>query len=609
MSTNTQKEQLQFIIFDKTIEYQGKAKNRYRDYFKLAYKKKLSLEDIILFYHKNFPTSNQTEGWIQQQYLSINKLNLADINLNSKDNNYKDTANLDCFIDPSICHSQVNAQTKNKVDSIISDLILSVQNNNVNDTTDSNTVDMNDSNLESRFDSHSIDYNNYLVLGGDKLVIYIALEGQTNYKLIVISTKYTTYLELKRMITDKLGGCSLFYFYDFNGTRIDIDDIDSLNFFIQLVINNKSKSEIICKPLIFISQPMDLNSNETSYALQTSKNSINVSNNELSISNSNLVHNINVDEPNISQVDESPKIIHPIQKYKGHKGGVFSVAFAATGNYFVSCGKDKQIRVWNKVSQSSVILKNSNYIYLRCQFSPNSKYIAACSLMPQAEVWKADTGKLAHRFTGHESKVYDVKFDTAGTHLATASCDRTVRIWSMDAGKSVSKLEGHASMVFSCDFGSTDSRHVVSGGEDRAVRLWDWGTRTQVQALSQHSEAVWGVRYSQDDKYIASCGSDRRVIVWDVAMMRPLKIFTGHTSPVHDAIFSTDGRYIYSCGRDSRILRWPVHTSTDESDRFELYQGHSNTVYSLSYYQKPFEPPQLLSCSLDESILLWAPSV
>ena len=465
--------------------------------------------------------------------------------------------------------------------------------------------------------------------------IYVTLIPLNITKTIFV-TLQTTLTDMQKIISKKFG-LDLQLFYVEDGARIYIEDTESFYCFLShcnstglkakiygIDINNPTDIDQAYVPGLIPQSDctfLDTNSYNSTSIYNPERNYIVTSNmhnnsyskdiNQSELYTMNFTTPIGTPRANPLSLNENCSELKTVtfsRIFTSNSKSLYSCAFNKNGEKFATAGVDGCLNLWSVQKNDYLSCDSFKESVLGCAYSPDNQHIAGVGVEPEVIVLNANNLSTSRVLRGHSRTVYDVKFDPAGTHLATASCDRTVRIWSMDAGKSVSKLEGHASMVFSCDFGSTDSRHVVSGGEDRAVRLWDWGTRTQVQALSQHSEAVWGVRYSQDDKYIASCGSDRRVIVWDVAMMRPLKIFTGHTSPVHDAIFSTDGRYIYSCGRDSRILRWPVHTSTDDitsSHVTEEYIGHTDIVYKLSLVDVNTKYTQLLSVSLDGTARLW----
>ena len=637
------KQKLKFIVQDTTVEYEGKAKNRERDLMKYLMQKDVTDTVVIDTYRYNFPEIEENMSdtdILDKYYLAIKKSNekkntdritnkelsqqlnqvseepkenktikmkssienkikeakellifsgesetIENQHKDQSENSKTDQKELNQFIKSVVNTKRVSIADKvetelnsgiNKAQLIKSKKVKDVPKDNQTllsapakiPTYPSLNKDPSISFNLNRFEHSDKTEENPNVLNSPQknITVQLTMEGSNTYKLIFISS-HITYKELMAQVKSKYGISSSVYYMD-SADRIEIDDTDSLHFYIQSAIKRGLPPRFVCSPQC--SSP-----------------------------------------PAFCAVTPRPQ--HKMRDggvvFRGHTGAVYGCA-CGPGQSFVSCGRDKTVRLWGVETSHCAIIGGHSDISLSCDMAPSGKYIASSSIDPAVRIWKVKSGTLHQSLTGHHNKVFGTRFDTAGTHLATASCDRTVRIWSLSAGKSVSKLEGHASMVFSCDFGSTDSRHVVSGGEDRAVRLWDWGTRTQVQALSQHSEAVWGVRYSQDDKYIASCGSDRRVIVWDVAMMRPLKIFTGHTSPVHDAIFSTDGRYIYSCGRDSRILRWPVHTSTDESPINssyieEEYIGHTDTVYHLDLSKPINQHLHLISSSKDGTVRLW----
>lgn len=120
---------------------------------------------------------------------------------------------------------------------------------------------------------------------------------------------------------------------------------------------------------------------------------------------------------------------------KGHEGAVLAARFNSDGNYCLSCGKDRTIRLWNphrgiqiKTYKShgrevrdvhvnpyrlfpvlffSLLLKNSwaistNFIVL-CR--DNSK-LCSCGGDRQIFYWDVSTGRVIRKFRGHDSEVF-----------------------------------------------------------------------------------------------------------------------------------------------------------------------------------------------------------
>ncbi|CAE7196565.1 unnamed protein product [Rhizoctonia solani] len=160
--------------------------------------------------------------------------------------------------------------------------------------------------------------------------------------------------------------------------------------------------------------------------------------------------------------------------FKGHIGGIDSVAFSPDGTQVISGSFDRTIRVWD-VQRGAMIL-----------------------------------GPLK----GHTSAVRSITFSPDGTQLLSCSIDHTIRHWDIISGRMIGEpYKGHTDWVNSVSF-SPRGTYVASGGSDNTVRLWDVRIGRQLdEYFQEHSDCVYSVAFSPTGQYIASGSLDRRVII------------------------------------------------------------------------------------------------
>jgi len=126
---------------------------------------------------------------------------------------------------------------------------------------------------------------------------------------------------------------------------------------------------------------------------------------------------------------------------KGHQGAVLVNKFSSDGNYCISAGSDKSIRLWN----------------------------------PQK-------GLLIKTYTGHGWEVYDLDVSNDNSRIASCGGDRLVFLWDVASGRVIRKFQGHTSRVNCIAFnqsieGATPNSEVctvlITGSYDKTVRIWD----------------------------------------------------------------------------------------------------------------------------------------
>jgi len=87
-------------------------------------------------------------------------------------------------------------------------------------------------------------------------------------------------------------------------------------------------------------------------------------------------------------------------------------ALSADGNYCVTCGADKTIKLWN----------------------------------PHKLEDTGDTGLLLKTYSGHGYEVIDAQCSCDSSQLCSCSLDKTVFLWDVATGKITSKYRGHAGL-------------------------------------------------------------------------------------------------------------------------------------------------------------------
>lgn len=93
-----------------------------------------------------------------------------------------------------------------------------------------------------------------------------------------------------------------------------------------------------------------------------------------------------------------------VRELKGHQGPVRAVRFNVNGNYCLTCGNDKLLKLWNPYS--GVELKSyggHGYEVLDAVASNDSGKVASCSADRTVVLWDVSNGQIIRKFRGHIS--------------------------------------------------------------------------------------------------------------------------------------------------------------------------------------------------------------
>ena len=152
------------------------------------------------------------------------------------------------------------------------------------------------------------------------------------------------------------------------------------------------------------------------------------------------------------------------------------------------------------------------------EFSPDNKVVAACG-DKYVRAYSVKTGELILQLEGHAEDIFHFAFSPNRKWVAACSRDQTVRVWDAKTGEPIAVLVGHTDLIGAVSF-SNDSRWLASVGssQDSTVRIWNCGTwKEQTRATERGGSHSMFVAFSPDGRSVATsgyrghafCGCDR----------------------------------------------------------------------------------------------------
>ncbi|XP_048871736.1 WD repeat domain-containing protein 83 [Brienomyrus brachyistius] len=247
---------------------------------------------------------------------------------------------------------------------------------------------------------------------------------------------------------------------------------------------------------------------------------------------------------------------HLLRTVDCQQGAIRAVRFNADGNYILSCGGDKTLRLWS-----------------------------------------VNRGTLLKTYSGHGYEVLDADGSFDNSHICSCSSDKTVILWDVASGQVSRKLRGHAGKV-NCVRFNEEATVIVSGSIDGSLRCWDTRSRRPepIQVLDEARDGVSSVTVSEYE--LLSGSVDGRVRRYDLRMGQLHVDFIN--SPITCVCFSQDGQCTLSSSLDSTVRL--LDKSTGEMLR--EYTGHKNTSYKLDCCLS-HKDTHVLSCSEDGYVYFW----
>ncbi|KAG8226520.1 hypothetical protein J437_LFUL006910 [Ladona fulva] len=288
-----------------------------------------------------------------------------------------------------------------------------------------------------------------------------------------------------------------------------------------------------------------------------------------------------------------------LQSIDCQQGAVRAIRFNVDGEYCLSCGSDKSLKLWNPYHPR--LLKtyggHGNEVLDACGSCDNSQ-IVSCGADKSIILWNVTTGQPVRRLRGHASKVNCVRFNEESSVAVSGSLDNTVMFWDCRSRKNdpIQVLREAKDSISSLQV--TD-HEILVGSLDCHVRKYD--LRMTEVVCDFVGEPVTCVCFSEDGQCIIVSSSDNSVRLFDKDTGELLGEYTGHKSGdyfVESAAIANDA-YIISGSADGYVWCWGLVGGEVAK---KLPHGRDNTVvHSLSVH--PTKTVLLTACG--GTVRLW----
>nr|CAH8852800.1 unnamed protein product [Trichobilharzia regenti] len=224
------------------------------------------------------------------------------------------------------------------------------------------------------------------------------------------------------------------------------------------------------------------------------------------------------------------------------QSAVRAARFNADGNYCMTAGGDKTIKLWNPYN---------------------------CRLLKT--------------YTGHGGEVSDVQAGKDNSQLGSGGADCLVMLWDVATGQSIRRWRRHAgrvnSVLFISPFYNTDaldpSPILLSTGVDGMVLVWDARARTPypVQTMHEARDSVTCCAFRRNQ--IVTGSVDRCVRTYDIRRGEMIEDYIGY--PITSVSITLDSQCFLVGTQDSTLRLFDALTG----ELLNRYTGHTNQTYRM----------------------------
>jgi WD40 repeat protein len=124
---------------------------------------------------------------------------------------------------------------------------------------------------------------------------------------------------------------------------------------------------------------------------------------------------------------------------EGHGDRVTSASFSRDGTLLVTASRDREARIWDVATGSSLVLQGHFGPVRDARFSPDARWVVTAG-PGRAGLWDARTGVLVTLLRGHKGVLTSAGFDPTGRMIVTGGVDGTVRTYRCEICGGIEEL-------------------------------------------------------------------------------------------------------------------------------------------------------------------------
>ncbi|XP_004249878.1 uncharacterized protein [Solanum lycopersicum] len=283
---------------------------------------------------------------------------------------------------------------------------------------------------------------------------------------------------------------------------------------------------------------------------------------------------------------------------EGHAGAVLAARFNSNGEYALSCGKDRTIRLWNPHRGVHIKTYKAHGREVRdVHVTQDNSKLCSCGGDRQVFYWDVSTGHVIRKFRGHDSEVNAVKFNEYASVVVSAGYDKSLRVWDCKSRSTepIQIIDTFLDSVMSICLTKTE---IIAGSVDGTVRTFD--IRVGREISDNLGQPVNCISLSNDGNCILASCLDSTLRLLDRSSGELLQEYKGHIckSFKTDCCLTNSDAHVAGGSEDGYIYFWDLVDASVVSS----FRAHDLVVTSVSYHPKE---NCMITSSVDSTVRVW----
>eukprot|EP00771_Trimastix_marina_P000054 gnl/Trimastix_PCT/1053.p1 GENE.gnl/Trimastix_PCT/1053~~gnl/Trimastix_PCT/1053.p1 ORF type:complete len:445 (+),score=98.69 gnl/Trimastix_PCT/1053:58-1392(+) len=255
-----------------------------------------------------------------------------------------------------------------------------------------------------------------------------------------------------------------------------------------------------------------------------------------------------------------------IRQLAAHDGFVRGLAMGSQGDYLVSCGDDKTVKLWDLKNESDNPSEPLATFMGQAAFTcvdhhwTNDMF---CTTGVTCDLWNSNRSTPIHTFGWGTESIFHAKFNRVEHNiLATCGTDRSLVLYDVRAASPLRKLVMGMKINALC-WNPVEAFNFTVASEDCNLYTFDMRKLNHARTVHKdHLDAVLAVDYSPTGREFVSGSYDRTLRVFNEGAGRSREVYhTKRMQRIMCVSFSGDARFVLSGSDDMNVRLWKAQAS------------------------------------------------
>lgn len=256
-------------------------------------------------------------------------------------------------------------------------------------------------------------------------------------------------------------------------------------------------------------------------------------------------------------------------KYTLHSQSVYSCNYSPCGGYLATGGQDGKVIIWKNVAEGDKYnhsFKAHAGPVKSVRFSKDGNFLLSAGDDKIIKLYKVSSGykktKFLRSFVGHTNWV--LKADISpDSNIVASICEKTVRLWDATNGDQILKYK-NVETGNRCLEIHPEGNYIAIGGESGLLQIWDSRAEKLAQVYDT-TDAINEINFHPSGQFIATahdyCPTKNNSVlkIFDIRQGRCIYKITGIYGSLYGLRFSSEGSYLGSAGSEKLVYVWKTN--------------------------------------------------